>query len=438
MVRHADPSTYRYLQLHDQRERDARQRTGPAARTTRPTSYARKAVELIARQAARPAPVLPLGRVPRAAQRRAARRRTTRRTWRRRRRRRATGTASRTSRCRRRPSFNEADVSDKPAAIRNRALIGPARLSGDPRELPAAARVAARGRRGRSAQIVDAARTRSGARPTRYIIFTSDNGFFHGEHRVPAGKVLALRAVGPRPADHPRPRRPGRRSTARSSSRTSTSRRRSSTRRAPARAASWTAARCSRSRGQAPAVGPRHPARDADLRAIRTPHFYSPSTRPASRSSTTSRATAAASEPARGRSVHVREERPRCPARASSRMCRRRVSSRAESSPPGALSARAGRLCPLDRSASRGRVGRVEDLERELLPRPREDQARLEGAVHGVGFAARAPHADARAGTRRASRLAQHDARSRSASLLAVVRALAGLPENLSRTLTNL
>src|SRR5205823_8042762 len=23
-----------------------------------------------------------------------------------------------------------------------------------------------------------------------YIIFTSDNGFFHGEHRVPSGKVL--------------------------------------------------------------------------------------------------------------------------------------------------------------------------------------------------------------------------------------------------------
>ena len=43
------------------------------------------------------------------------------------------------------------------------------------------------------------------------ILFTSDNGFFHGEHRIPTGKVLRLRAVDPGAAADARPRRPARR-----------------------------------------------------------------------------------------------------------------------------------------------------------------------------------------------------------------------------------
>ena len=43
----------------------------------------------------------------------------------------------------------------------------------------------------RSGAIVDALAAHRPARPTRYILFTSDNGFFQGEHRIAKGKFLA-------------------------------------------------------------------------------------------------------------------------------------------------------------------------------------------------------------------------------------------------------
>jgi N-acetylglucosamine-6-sulfatase len=86
------------------------------------------------------------------------------------------------------PSLNEADVSDKPAAIRNRPLIGQGRLIGIRENYQ---------QRLESLLAVDEAvrDILSALESTRvlgrtYVIFTADNGFFHGEHRVPAGKVL--------------------------------------------------------------------------------------------------------------------------------------------------------------------------------------------------------------------------------------------------------
>ena len=86
------------------------------------------------------------------------------------------------------PAFNEADVSDKPAGIRNRALIRPARINGITENYR---------QRLESLLAVDeairdivAALQASGELNRTLILFTSDNGFFHGEHRVPAGKVL--------------------------------------------------------------------------------------------------------------------------------------------------------------------------------------------------------------------------------------------------------
>jgi N-acetylglucosamine-6-sulfatase len=86
------------------------------------------------------------------------------------------------------PSFNEADVSDKPAGIRNRRPIGAARANGVRENYQ---------QRLESLLAVDeairdivAALTASGDLARTLIVFTSDNGFFHGEHRVPAGKVL--------------------------------------------------------------------------------------------------------------------------------------------------------------------------------------------------------------------------------------------------------
>jgi N-acetylglucosamine-6-sulfatase len=86
------------------------------------------------------------------------------------------------------PSLNEADVSDKPVGIRNRALLTSAQL--------AAIRESYQ-QRLESLLAVDEAvasivRTlqETGELDETLIVFTSDNGFFHGEHRVPQGKVL--------------------------------------------------------------------------------------------------------------------------------------------------------------------------------------------------------------------------------------------------------
>jgi N-acetylglucosamine-6-sulfatase len=86
------------------------------------------------------------------------------------------------------PAFNEADMSDKPGAMRRRPLIGPARVA-----------AISEGYRQRLesllaidegvAQIV-AALQAAGELESTLIVFTSDNGFFHGEHRVQTGKVL--------------------------------------------------------------------------------------------------------------------------------------------------------------------------------------------------------------------------------------------------------
>jgi arylsulfatase A-like enzyme len=86
------------------------------------------------------------------------------------------------------PSLNEADVSDKPAAIRNRPLIRPARLN--------AIRENYQQRLESLLAVDEAVRniiaelSATGELERTLVIYTSDNGFFHGEHRVPDGKVL--------------------------------------------------------------------------------------------------------------------------------------------------------------------------------------------------------------------------------------------------------
>jgi N-acetylglucosamine-6-sulfatase len=86
------------------------------------------------------------------------------------------------------PSFNEADVSDKPSGIRNRSLLPPTRISAirenyqqELESLLAVDEAVAR--------IVGALQA-SGELANTLVIFTSDNGFFHGEHRVAQGKNL--------------------------------------------------------------------------------------------------------------------------------------------------------------------------------------------------------------------------------------------------------
>jgi arylsulfatase A-like enzyme len=86
------------------------------------------------------------------------------------------------------PSFNEADVSDKPTGIRTRPLIGPARINALRENYQQRLESLLAVDEG-VAEIVRALQT-SGELGRTYILFTADNGFFHGEHRVPAGKTL--------------------------------------------------------------------------------------------------------------------------------------------------------------------------------------------------------------------------------------------------------
>jgi N-acetylglucosamine-6-sulfatase len=86
------------------------------------------------------------------------------------------------------PSFNEADVSDKPAGIRSRPLIGQARINGIRENYQQRLESLLAVDEG-IADIVRALEA-TGELGRTYIVFTADNGFFHGEHRVPAGKTL--------------------------------------------------------------------------------------------------------------------------------------------------------------------------------------------------------------------------------------------------------
>jgi N-acetylglucosamine-6-sulfatase len=87
------------------------------------------------------------------------------------------------------PSWNEADMSDKPVAMQRRRPIGFARAAaiqeGYQQRLESLLAVD-----DAVASIVEGLRA-AGELDDTLILFTSDNGFFHGEHRVPMGKLLA-------------------------------------------------------------------------------------------------------------------------------------------------------------------------------------------------------------------------------------------------------
>ena len=84
------------------------------------------------------------------------------------------------------PSFNEADVSDKPEAIASQDPLSANELSNAVRNYRC---------RGESVMDIDDGAERviealreSGELRDTLVVYTSDNGFFHGEHRIPAGK----------------------------------------------------------------------------------------------------------------------------------------------------------------------------------------------------------------------------------------------------------
>jgi N-acetylglucosamine-6-sulfatase len=87
------------------------------------------------------------------------------------------------------PNFNEADVSDKPAVTYDRDPLGPEQIAGITenyqQELESLLSV------DDAVAHVIRALERSGELGNTLIVFTSDNGFMHGEHRWPGEKVVA-------------------------------------------------------------------------------------------------------------------------------------------------------------------------------------------------------------------------------------------------------
>ena len=85
------------------------------------------------------------------------------------------------------PSFDEADLSDKPAGVRGRKRLRPKVEAGLRRryrcELASMLAV------DEAVKQVDDALRATGLAEETYVIFTSDNGYMHGEHRIRAEKV---------------------------------------------------------------------------------------------------------------------------------------------------------------------------------------------------------------------------------------------------------
>ncbi|OLE36349.1 MAG: hypothetical protein AUG48_07605 [Actinobacteria bacterium 13_1_20CM_3_68_9] len=85
------------------------------------------------------------------------------------------------------PSFNEADVSDKPAEIQNLPRFNANQISTIQRRYRCALESLLSVDEGVK-KVVDALKAK-GELANTLIVFTSDNGFFYGEHRIPTGKL---------------------------------------------------------------------------------------------------------------------------------------------------------------------------------------------------------------------------------------------------------
>ncbi len=85
------------------------------------------------------------------------------------------------------PNFNEADVSDKPAAIRNLPLLSSGNIANIQRKYRCQLESLLSVDEG-VRKVVQALRAKHELANT-LLIFTSDNGYFNGAHRIPKGKL---------------------------------------------------------------------------------------------------------------------------------------------------------------------------------------------------------------------------------------------------------
>src|SRR5205807_10426222 len=86
------------------------------------------------------------------------------------------------------PSFNEADVSDKPPSIQTKPQFTPTDLSDISRFYRC--RLASLLAEDAGVKKIYDALAATGELDNTLLVFTSDNGFMHGEHRVKTGKVV--------------------------------------------------------------------------------------------------------------------------------------------------------------------------------------------------------------------------------------------------------
>jgi len=86
------------------------------------------------------------------------------------------------------PSFNEADVTDKPASMRSRKKLTATEVAGIRENYRQ--RLESLLAVDEAVESITNALAASGELERTLVVFTSDNGYFHGEHRVPQGKVL--------------------------------------------------------------------------------------------------------------------------------------------------------------------------------------------------------------------------------------------------------
>ncbi len=85
------------------------------------------------------------------------------------------------------PDFNEADTADKPATIRNWPLLTADQIADIQRRYRCELESLLAVDQGVK-KVVDSLRA-SGELDHTLLIYTSDNGYFHGEHRIPDGKM---------------------------------------------------------------------------------------------------------------------------------------------------------------------------------------------------------------------------------------------------------
>jgi N-acetylglucosamine-6-sulfatase len=86
------------------------------------------------------------------------------------------------------PSFNEFDASDKPSFVRRRASLTPDRIAAIQEEYQQ--RLESLLAVDEGVQQLVSALEKVGELHNTLIVFTSDNGFMHGEHRIATGKVV--------------------------------------------------------------------------------------------------------------------------------------------------------------------------------------------------------------------------------------------------------